>query len=366
MKELKQPVHGGRVWDAAEKLNINVEKIIDFSTNTNPLGPPKQLITTLIKNINTVAYYPDPDYRTLRMELARFYNINEENIIVGNGATELIHLFAQTFISENDRVIIPIPTFEEYQYASQKVSARIIYIKSKNNMHINIDKIISKMNNTKVIFVCNPNNPTGILEKQEDILNLIKEANKRNVLVFLDESFMDLVVTKKPYTLIRSVNMFDNLFIIRSLTKIFSIPGLRIGFGVSSKYLIKELNKHKIPWNVSTLIEKTIPEALKYARQYLKTSRKIIKQERNYMISELSKIDGIKVISGDANFLFIDISETGLTSSELADQLIKHRILIRDCSTFTGLNNSYIRIAIKKHRENILLINALKTIVIRK
>lgn len=365
-RNIHKPIHGGMVWDIAEKLKTDINNIIDFSTNNNPLGPPRKLISALIKNIKTITYYPDPEHKKLKTELAKYYNINEENIIIGNGATELIHLFAQTFISKNDKVIIPIPTFEEYQYAAEKMNAKIIHIKPKPNMHIDIKTIISKLNNTKAIFICNPNNPTGILEKQKDILNLIKEANKTNTLILLDESFTDLVVTKRPYTLINSINQFNNLFIIKSLTKIYSIPGLRIGFGAGPKHIITELNKNRIPWNITTLAEKAITETLPITKKYLKKSRKIIKQEREYLIKELTKINGIKIISGDANFLLIDITNTGYTSQELTEQLIKHHILIRDCSTFTGLTNSYIRIAIKTHKQNTILINLLKQIIDKK
>lgn len=365
-RNINKPIHGGMIWDAAEKLKTDINNIIDFSTNNNPLGPPRKLISTLIKNIKTLTYYPDPEYKKLKTELAKYYNINEENIIIGNGATELIHLFAQTFISKNDKVIIPVPTFEEYQYAAEKMNAKIIHIKLKPNMHIDIKTIISKLNNTKAVFICNPNNPTGILEKQKDILNLIKEANKTNTLILLDESFTDLVVTKRPYTLINSINQFNNLFIIKSLTKIYSIPGLRIGFGAGPKHIITQLNKNRIPWNITTLAEKAIIETLPITKKYLKKSRKIIKQEREYLIKELTKINGIKIISGDANFLLIDITNTGYTSQELTEQLIKHHILIRDCSTFTGLTNSYIRIAIKTHEQNTILINLLKQIINKK
>jgi threonine-phosphate decarboxylase len=363
MDMIHKPIHGGMIWDAAEKLKTSVDSIIDFSTNNNPLGPPKKLILALIKNTKALTYYPDPEYKKLKAALAKYYNINEENIIVGNGATELIHLFAQTFISKNDKVIIPIPTFEEYQYATEKMKAKIIHIKLKPDMHIDIETIISKLNNIKAIFICNPNNPTGILEKRKDILNLIKEANQTNTLILLDESFIDLVVTKRPYTLINSINQFNNLFIIKSLTKIYSIPGLRIGFGIGPKHIITELNKNRIPWNVSTLAEKAIVEILPITKKYLKKSRKLIRQEREYLIKELSKIKGIKIVSGDANFLLINIENTGYTSQELTEQLMKHHILIRDCSTFTGLTNSYIRIAIKMHDQNTILINLLKQII---
>ncbi len=362
-KTIQQPIHGGMVWDASEKLKTNVDNIIDFSTNTNPLGPPKKLTSALIKNIKSLHYYPDPDYKKIRSKLAELYNIKEENIIIGNGATELIHLFAQVFISKNDKVIIPIPTFEEYQYASEKVNAKIIHVQLKPDMHLDIKTIISKLNNTKAIFICNPNNPTGILEKQKDIINLIREAEKRDVLVLLDESFIDLVITKRPYTLLTLVNKFNNLFIIKSLTKIYSIPGLRIGFGAGPKHLITELNKYRIPWNVSTLAEKAILDILPITSKYLKESRKIIRKERKYLIEELQKINGIKIVSGDANFLFIDISKTGYTSTQLTEELLKHHILIRDCSTFTGLTNTHIRIAIKKHEQNMILVNLLKQLI---
>jgi len=360
---IHRPVHGGMVWKAAEWLKTDVNKIIDFSVNINPLGPPKKLVQYLTKNIKTITYYPDPEYKRLKAALAEYYNVDNDSIIVGNGATSLIHLFAQTFISRSDKVIIPIPTFEEYQYAAGKSGARIIYSKARPNMHMNTKEIISKLNNTKAVFVCNPNTPTSILEKRDEILNLIKKAHQTNTLILLDESFADLVVTKTPYTLINVTNKIDNLFVVKSLTKIYNTPGLRVGFGIGQRRIITELEKNKIYWSVSTLAAEAIAQILPKSKTYVERSRRYIKKEREHLIRKLSKINGMNVVGSDANFLLIDIKDTTYTSQQLTNQLIRQNILIRDCSTFTGGSNTYIRIGIKTRKENKILISALKQIM---
>ena len=359
------PIHGGMIWEASEKLNTSINNIIDFSSNINPLGPPEKLISTLINSLDLVRYYPDPNYRELRLALADIYGVDAENIMVGNGATEIIHVFAQAFISAEDRVLIPIPTFDEYRYAVEKVGAKIVYIGLRSNMHIDVDAIISRIESDKVkaVFLCNPNNPTGVFENQSDLLRLLDKASERNVLVFLDESFTDFVVSKKPYSLIKVVNNYSNLFIVKSLTKILGIPGLRIGIGIGSKSITTRLNRYRITWSVSTITERAVLSILSELNEYLRVCREFIKRERNFIIKQLSKVDSIRVVSGDANFLFIYVGNSGYTSLEIAEYLLKRHILIRDCSTFTGLTDSYIRVAIRRHNENIALINSLKELV---
>lgn len=310
----------------------------------------------LKSKLGSISEYPDSDSVNLRKALQWYCKINYEQIVIGNGGTEIIYNFCKAFLSKKTSVLIPIPTFGEYEAAAKLSGCKITFFKTMN-LELDLDNFIKKIPRKGCVFVCNPNNPTGKLLSKRNLLKIIQAAKKKSSLVFVDESFIELV-PKSNQSVIKFVKKFSNLFILRSMTKSFGLAGIRVGYGIGSKQIISVLNNIKIPWNVSGLAQHAAGAAL-CSTSYLNKAKKIIKKESQYLRNSISKIDGFECHDAAANFILI---KTKQKSKTIQKKLLKKKILIRDCSSFHGLDNNYIRIAVKTRKENKKLVKALEKI----
>lgn len=329
------------------------EKIIDFSSNVNPLGCHPGVKKYLKKQLNQIHVYPDSESSKLRSNLKWFTGMNTSQILVGNGATEIIYNFCSTFVNKKSKVLIPCPTFSEYEKAAKFFGGNVLSFKSLN-LNKDLSKFIQKIPKHGIIFFCNPNNPTGEILSKKNMEQIVKAAQKKSSLVFVDETFIELVPDSNP-TLVKSIKSYDNLFILRSFTKSFGLAGLRIGYGLGSKQTIEILQRIKIPWNVNYIAQTAASAALCYSN-FLEKSRKIIKKETLFLMSSLSKLEWLSCFHSSTNFILI---KTKINSKILQKKLLKKNILVRDCSTFCGLDENYIRIAVKNRNQNKLLMKAL-------
>ena len=218
------------------------------------------------------------------------------------------------------------------------------------------------MAGAKIVFLCNPNNPTSMLIPNETLTGIVEAALKQDTLVFLDEDFLEFVENEKALSLIPKIKRYPNLFILRSFTKIYGLTGLRVGYGIASEEIISVLSCAKIPWNVNCIAQAAAVAALK-DEEHLRVTRELIKKEKAWLLGELQQFNSFKVYPADANFFFIDIRKSGLTATELAGKLLAQGILIRDCTSFRGIDQYYIRVAVKTHGENAALVEALKRAV---
>ena len=329
---------------------------LDYSSSINPLGTPKKAIAAVKMSANSlVQTYPDPECRELKKSLSRYLGIDSEWFTVGNGAIEIIYWFAHTTTSVRGRVVIPTPTFCEYEVASQKVGAEVTLV-PLNNFDLDTDKIIEKARGADAVFLCNPNNPTGMLATKQ-IMKIIENIDN-STKILLDECFIELADNPEANTMIDQISEFDNLVILRSLTKSFGLAGLRVGYSVCNPTLAKRLSTNKIPWNVNSLAQVAGVAALR-ERRCLSKARALIKKERRFLHDNIEKLESFHPIRSDSNFFLVHLQ--GRNSTQFRDRLLKKSgVLVRDCSTFTGMGAQYIRIAIKKHSENILLLKALE------
>ena len=344
-------IHGGKF-----PLKNRDQDIIDFSSNITPLGIPRSAKLIIKKNLDKVQFYPDPNSETVISSLEKYAHLSKSNIIVGNGAIEILYNFCFAFLSKSTKVLIHVPTFQEYETAVKLSNSKISYFKSLN-LSTDIDSFISKIPKNGCIFLCNPNNPTGELLSKKELLSIIIAAKKLETIVFIDECFIELV-PKSNESVMSYVKKYDNLFILRSLTKSFGLPGLRIGYACGSQQIIQILQKIKIPWSVNSLAQDAANAVIKNLT-HLKKSNIIIKKELKYLENNISNLDGFQCMPSSTNFILI---KTKHDSTKLQTKLLKYNILIRDCKNFRGLDNSYIRIAVKSHKDNIKLVRALEKI----
>ncbi|MEM2759325.1 MAG: histidinol-phosphate transaminase [Nitrososphaerales archaeon] len=346
--------HGGLHY-----LRSIKENTIDFSTNVNPLGASQKVIAAVRKNINLISGYPDPDAKELKNAIAEYVELDRENVVVGNGSNELIHLFADAFVGKGDKVVIPMPTFFEYEFACDKNSANISYVELKEFLLDSKQMIDAIDKETKVLFICNPNNPSGMLAERGDVERILDHAYNNGTLVMLDECFIEFVDYPEKTSFTKFVREYENLVVLRTFTKAFGLAGLRVGYCLASKRVSNILNKAKVPWNVNALAQKAAVAALN-DRTYLEKTRNLVKKEKKYLHNSIAKIKQFKPYRSDTNFFLIKLS--AMDSVTLKEKLLKRNILVRDCSTFTGMGTDFVRIAVQRHMENRLLVNALKAI----
>ena len=363
VRDLRPCIHGGEVWEVISRTGLRKDEILDFSANVNPLGPSPLALESIKNNLDCIPYYPDSDCNLLREAIAKYLGgVSGENVILGNGSTEVIHLFAEVFIERGDLALIPVPTFGEYEKAVRKMGGKPRYIRLSRDFHIDLGSFLREMKGAKIIFLCNPNNPTSTLILHDSLLKIIEKAYEEDALVFLDESFIEFVDEEERFSMVSEVENYPNLFVLRSFTKVFGLAGLRVGYGVAHSEVASLLLRAKVPWNVNCLAQAAAIAALN-DDEYLRRTWRLIKDERAFLLRELRRIRGFKVFPAHANFILINIRDSGFTAAELKERLLNYGILIRDCSSFRGLDEYYIRVAVRTRWENEKFIKSLKDIL---
>jgi histidinol-phosphate aminotransferase len=335
LAELKTCEHGG------EKVRNTKTEFIDFSVNLNPYGPPNFVFDAIQDAIEAIGVYPDTECNALRAQIARKFGCDENEVLVGAGVSELIQLMALTFVK--NRVLIPQHTYGEYETAAQMMGAHINRI-AMPKLQINPELIVGEMNTDDVLFLCNPNNPTGQYLGETEIKQVLEAAERVDALVGLDEAYVDFVTNAFP-----AHNFsFQNVIILRSLTKSFAIPGVRIGYALASEAVVKEMEKVKVPWSVSACAQHVGAAVLGTAGDaFLAGTRKRIERSKG-------KIEQVMDVQTDANYYVLDVGN----AREMKKELITHGIQVRDCTSF-GLP-PHIRFSVRTDDENEILIRALQ------
>ena len=355
---MTKDLHGGNIYKFQREGKID---ILDYSSNINPLGVPQKFINIAKESFDKLVNYPDPYYIELRKKIAEFNSLDLSNIIVGNGATEILFLYLKAL--KPKKVLILAPCFAEYERALKSVSAEINYfeLKESDNFYPNIESLKKEIetNNYDLLLFCNPNNPTGQFIKLQDIKEIIDVCEKKNTKIFVDEAFIEFIENWQEKT----VSLFKNknIFIMRAFTKFFAIPGLRLGYGIGfDEEILNRMWDEKEPWTVNTFANLAGLVMLD-DKEYIEKSEKWILEEKNFMYKELSEFQYLKAYKTECNFILLKIQN--ISSTSLRDKMIEKNILIRDASNFKFLDYHFIRLAIKDRESNIKVLEALADIM---
>lgn len=338
--------HGGDIYSYGDN-------IIDFSANINPLRTPDSVKEAVKSCAYGLESYPDPYCRRLVSAIAERERVKSEYIVCGNGAAELI--FSLAYSIRPKRAVIAAPAFEEYSRAAEAAGAEIIYnIASAGNGYVHSGALADSIENDKdIVFVCNPANPTGALTARGDIEIILKRAEEAGAVAVIDECFLDFVDDPEKYSCISLTEKYKRLVILRSFTKLFAIPGIRVGYIICSDPKIREgIHMARQPWTVSSAAQAAGTAACNDTA-YVERSRKYIAVEREYIKENFDRL-GIAYEEPHANYIFF------YHRQELRSELIKRGILIRDCSDYAGLDNGCFRAAIRTREENAVLIKNLE------
>ena len=339
--------HGGDIY--------TYRNMLDFSVNINPLGPPKRVTEAAKRGVELASAYPDSQCRKLREKLARKQSIPEDSYIFGNGAAELIYTLV--LAERPKRALIPVPAFSEYEQALRTVGCEIMYHKTKENNFFCIDEsFIDELDESfDIVFLCSPVNPSGHVINKKLLQRIAERCEDLGVRLVLDECFVEFLPHPRKYSMISEADKYRQLFILRAFTKIYAMPGLRLGYGISSdSELLETMGRMRQPWSVSIPAQEAGAAALD-EDDYVMKARQLVAGEREYLEAELYKI-GMKYISSDINFILL------YTEINLFDAMKDRGILIRNCENYRGLGKGWYRIAVRTHEENSSLVNALRDI----
>ena len=354
-----EQVHGGNIYDMAQQYKLRAEAIIDFSSNINPLGPSPRVLRALRSHLRWISRYPEIHAQGLVRDLARVHGLPEEAIVVGNGSTALIYRLPYALTVKTALVLHP--TFSEYERAFGLGGCRIDMVMrdEADGFRPPWQRLFEGLRRGYgVVMLCNPNNPTGDVMPQDELTEFIEEAARLGTVVIVDEAFMDF---HEDATLKHEVLRRGNLIVLRSMTKCYALAGLRLGFLAASPPLAKRVREADEPWSVSALAQIAGRESLK-DRNYLRRTLELIATERQYLMERLTTIPGLAVYPSVANFLLLKITRPGWDAPRLQQHLIPHGMLIRDCRSFPGLGGTFMRLAVRGHKDNSRLLSVFQQI----
>lgn len=344
--------HGGDIYKYDDKL-------LDFSANINPLGMPESAKNAIIDGINKYQTYPDHSSRKLRNSLSEFYGFDSNKIVCGNGAADLI--FRICLAIRPQKVLVTSPTFSEYEEAVLISGGKVHnhLLRESENYDVTLEILKSIDEDTDMVFLCSPNNPTGRAIDLNIIEAVLDKLQGNKGILVLDQCFVHFMVEEEKYFAINLLKKYDNLIILGAFTKIFAMAGLRLGYALfGSEDNASMIENTLQPWAVSTVASEAGCAALN--KDFIKETKDYVKYQREFLFQHLSDL-GIKVFKSQANYMLIKVDEK-FDDGDLADVAIKHRILIRKCSNFKGLSPSFFRIAVRTEAENTTLIDVLSHI----
>ena len=349
------------MWGFSRRYNVPVEKVLDYSAPINFLGGAPKIVETIRTNAELIRFYPDPNPKELKQQIADYIGgVEPENIVIGNGSIELIYLITEVMPS-NFKAIIPVPTFSEYEKTTLRSHGKPVFVKLGDDFSLEVEAVERAVTeDTRLIFVCNPNSPTGTLFEKDKILEIVDFCHKRDIKVCVDENYIDFVASPSSFTVGPNVKEYNNLFVINSLSKFFGVPGLRFGYGTAAKELVSIFEDVGMPWNINSLAICAAKTALK-DEEFIKKTKKLVAEQRSELIDMLGNNEFLEVIPSCTNFVLVKILR-GLTSTKLKEAIARRGILIRDCSTFVGLDDSYFRVTVRSSEENLRLVKTLKEI----
>ena len=328
---------------------VKKEDIIKLGSNENPWGPSPKVKEAIEKELANINRYPESDLEELKKEFARYSNVKPEQIIVGgDGADELIDTLAKTFIEPGDEFIVPLPSYMYYEFLFKPYGAIPNYAKwNLETNTLDLDSVLNAINEkTKMLFLCTPNNPTGALISQDELRAILDKTNKSkggvcDAVVVIDEAYFEYSETNN----VNLLDEYDNIFILRTMSKVMGLAGMRIGYGISSKEIIEFMHRIKPVFSLTKLSYIAALTTIKDT-EYIEKSIKDGIESRDFLYDEISKMKSVKVYKSYSNFMLIDIHDTGYTAAEITREFMKRGMIVRDCTSFKGLDEYYFRISI--------------------
>lgn len=357
-------LHGGDLRAAAAQYGLPPAAFLDFSANINPAGPPPGMAASLTEALPWVAHYPEPFARTLGNALAARAGVTPESLLVANGAAEALYLALR--LGRGRPALLPRPGFAEYGRAALAAGSPVVSyaLRAEEGFRVDVQALAeaAARHQAGLVVLNNPHNPSGSLLPAHEVLWLADRLALLDAWLVVDEAFVDFLAVPGGHTLIHEAARASHLVVVRSLTKFYALPGLRVGYAVMTPDVVRLLDAARDPWSVSALAQAAALAALQ-DQAYAEGTREWIATERPWLAAALAELPGLQVFTPSANYILVDAAATGQTAARLQEQLGPRGILLRDCASFAGLGPTLFRTAVRSRAENKRLIGALREVL---
>lgn len=349
-------IHGGNIVNMAQELGCKTSDLLDMSSNLTPFGMAPGLQEFLIKNLEQITFLPESNSEKLCRFFAEKHGLQHDQVLAGNGTTEFI--FALPADSGMKKVLLVNPTYSDYQLACSSAGVEVenFSLRKENNFQLDFSKLANRLQGGELVFICNPNNPTSVLIPTARLHEFI--LSQPNSTFVIDESYLPF--TQEPSLL--DFTLPNNLYLLCSSSKIYGIAGLRLGFLVAEADRLARFTSHRKPWGVNRMAQLAGEFLLNHGDKYIQDVRRFVAKTRPHVVAQLTALKHVEVMDGAANFILCYLHGP-MQAQELRDKMLEHRIMIRNCASFTGLDEQYFRISLKDKAGNIRGLTALKQIL---
>lgn len=358
--EQKEHFHGSDLEKIERVFGIKKEDIISFSANVNPLGISFRLREELSAHIDAITTYPDREYTALRRAIGDYVQADYQSIIVGNGSTELISLVIK--LIHPKKALIIGPTYSEYEHEISLGGGRSHFfpLREEDNFHLKEEALSQALTpDTNLLVLCNPNNPTSSQISRKNMRNILDCCKEKGIFVMVDETYVEFSENTREITSIPLTEYYNNIIILRGISKFFAAPGLRLGYAIcGNRELLRNMEQFKNPWTINSLAA-IAGEIMFQDTDYIQQTIELISGERKRICQKLEACPSIKFYEPHANFVLLRILREDITSGDLFEHTIRKGLMIRDCSSFPFLDNKYIRFCFMKPKDNDLLIKTM-------
>ncbi|MBN1654957.1 MAG: cobyric acid synthase [Deltaproteobacteria bacterium] len=347
--------HGGNVWQLAKAASVSVKKLLDFSANVNPLGLPDWLRITIDAAIGDLVHYPDPGCAELVESLAKHHGEERQSVLPGNGSAELLSVIPRSI--DATRVLLPVPCYVDYRAVAESAGIEVVPLRAeaRNGFRLDLSLLIETLRARDLVFIGQPNNPSGTALDSEALRGAA--LARAESLFVVDEAFIDFSQGVASLACARP----RNVIVIRSFTKIFAIPGLRLGYALAAPEIIARMREQLPPWSVNHLAQRVGVAAIEQGAEYLERTRALVSEQRGRLSRALAAIKDLTVYPSEANFILLGLERDDLDAERLAARLLaSDGIAIRACANVEGLGPSYFRVAVRQAEDNERLCDALQ------
>lgn len=354
--------HGSDIEKICDYYKLDPKSIVNFGANVNPLGFPETVRLAVSEHLDILSSYPDRSYQSLRNLLGNLYHVPADFVLPGNGSSELITLLIETL--RPDRALILGPTYSEYSRELSLLGStqEIFDLKESENFQLNTEHLFARLEESFDLFIlCNPNNPTSTAVPACVLEEILTFCRSRNIFVMIDETYIEFADDPEALSAASLTEKFSNLIVLRGVSKFFAAPGLRFGYGITgSPRILDSIRMRQIPWSLNS-IGAFAGELLFQDTGFIKITRELILQERRRIYQHLEHISYLKTWYPSGNFFLVRLQKPGLTSFDVFERCIQNGLMIRDCSSFEGLNGEYIRFCIMLPEDNSRLLDILES-----
>ncbi len=355
--------HGSDIEVIAKRYNMSVDSIIPYASNVNPLGMSPMAREALLNNVDAISSYPERDYATLREHIANYTKATPDHMILGSGTSELIKLTLDTV--KPSHTLIVGPTYGEYERMARLSGSEVqtFMLRNQDDFELDVDVFLKNLNDTiDLLIICNPNNPTSKLISRGQLDTILNACQTHDIFVMIDEAYIEFCKDTELVTAIPFTKKYDNLIVLRSVSKFFAAPGIRFGYAITTnKDFLDASANSKTPWNVNTFA--CIAGIMFEDERYINQTQSLIHTERNLIYSAMSFRKTIKVFKPDANFILIKLLKEEQTAADVFDYCIKKGLMVRDCSDYEGLGDKFVRFCFLNPAQNDVMVNTILEIV---